>query len=369
MKIGFILLSNEQALQPSTRIAALNMFPHLRDAGWQPFIAWQPETACERPDLSHLDPDALADCDVVLFQKVHGPSVVALARALAQRGVRTVYSVCDLVQAEMAEACDLTLVISDYLKSLYPTALQPRLRVVHDGIENSALCKTDWGEHRGSCHRRLRAVLVTSAALYALPHIGNPPPWLQVDIVGRYVPEERPLARLAANFRLLRSRRSWRARWQTLRFLLNPRIRRIAWSPQRVEQALLEADIGILPIETTPAAGAGGMPPPWQVKSANRLTLLMSAGLPVASSLVPSYAELLVHGANGFLAHDDVSWRWALEQLRDPALRRRFGQRGREDALRSYSRQAQAASLLAALAELPRLPPVARGNSAALKAL
>ncbi len=357
MKIGFILLSNENALQPSTRIAALNMFPHLREAGWQPFIAWQPESACERPDLSGLDPDTLADCDVVLFQKVHGPSVVALARALAQRGVRTVYSVCDLVQAEMAEACDLTLVISDYLKSLYPAALQGRIRVVHDGIENSALCKADWGAHHGSRRQPLRAVLVTSAAQCVLPHIGFPPPWLHVDIVGRYMPAERPLARLRADLHLLRSQRGWKARWQVLRFLWHPRIRRIAWSPQRVEQALLEADIGILPIDTTPGPTPDSVPA-WKVKSANRLTLLMSAGLPVVTSLVPSYAEVLQHGRNGLLAKDRAEWLSALEQMRDPALRSRFGRQGREDALRSYSRDAQAASLLAALAEMR---PVADG--------
>lgn len=356
MKIGFILLSNEDALQPSTRIAALNMFTHLRDAGWQPFIAWQPENACERPDLSGLDPDTLADCDVVFFQKVHGPSVVALARALAQRGVRTVYSVCDLVQVEMAEACDLTLVISDYLKSLYPAALQARVRVVHDGIENSALCKAAWGAQRGSRGHPLRALLVTSAAQCALPHIGTPPPWLQVDIVGRYAPAERPLARLRADLHLLRSHRGWKLRWQVLRFLWHPRIRRIAWSPQRVEQALLEADIGILPIDTTPA-GSEGRQPAWKVKSANRLTLLMSAGLPVISSPVPSYAELLLHGRNGLLAEDRAGWLSALAQLRDPELRSRFGRQGREDALRCYSREAQAASLLAALAELSQPAP------------
>lgn len=352
MKIGFILLSNERSPQPSTRIAALNMFPHLRQAGWQPIIAWQPETACERPDLSHLDPATLAACDVVVFQKVHGPSVAALARALGGLGVRTVYSVCDLVQTDMAEACDLTLVISDFLKKLYPPALQARIRVVHDGIENSALCKSGWGEHRGSRRRPLRAVLVTSTAQCALPHIGSPPPWLRVDIVGRYAPAQRPLARLRADLRLLRSQRDWKTRWQTLRFMLHPRIRRIAWSPQRVEQVLLDADIGILPIDTTATAPQGMPPPAWQVKSANRLTLLMSAGLPVISSLVPSYGEVLRDGINGCLAHDRASWLSGLQQLRDPALRRRLGRQGRQDALRGYSREAQAHHLLAALAEL-----------------
>ena len=349
MKIGFVLLSNERQPQPSTRIAALNMIPHLRAAGWDVEIIFQPRDGCEQPDLSALSAAGLRHFDVVVFQKVHGASVLALVRALKEQGVRTVYSVCDLVQIPMAEACDLTLTISDYLKSLYPLALQDRIRVVHDGIENSALVNAAWRLHRGGPLAPLRALLVTSAELGGLPQIGLPPPWLTVDIVGRYAPAERPLQRWRAAIRQVLRQRGWKARLAVLRFLTHPRIRRIAWSPEAVDKALLRADFAILPIETPPAM-PGAPPPVWMMKSANRLTLKMSAGLAVLSTPIPAYEEVLQHGVNGLFASSVQEWRDGLEQLRDPNVRRRLGRAARDSALKLYSAEAQAAALKAALA-------------------
>src|SRR5688500_10651468 len=118
IKIGFVLLSSSSKPIASTRIAALNMFPLLRAAGFDPAIVHQPQSGGdEQPDLSALVPRLVREgFRIVFFQKVHGESAERAARELAAAGVRTVYSVCDLVDVGMTEASDATITVADDLK-------------------------------------------------------------------------------------------------------------------------------------------------------------------------------------------------------------------------------------------------------------
>jgi hypothetical protein len=118
------------------------------------------------------------------------------ARRLSHVRIRTVYAVCDLVDVGMVAATDVTLAVTDYLRSLYPPAYQAKICVVHDGIEQPQTHKTTWRTDRGSRSHPLRAVLVTSDPLDHLPVIGTPPGWLEVTIVGRYLPRRRLVQRL-----------------------------------------------------------------------------------------------------------------------------------------------------------------------------
>src|SRR5207248_5056209 len=97
-KIGFVLLSNSRNPQPSTRIAVLNVMPLLRAAGFDPHIAYEPEEACELPDLAGLaDRLAAEGFRVVVFQKVRGAKVQDAVRRLSAHNIRTVFCVCDLI--------------------------------------------------------------------------------------------------------------------------------------------------------------------------------------------------------------------------------------------------------------------------------
>src|SRR5438067_5349933 len=105
IKIGFVLLSNSRRPIASTRITALNMFSFLRDAHFAPHIVFEPPQPTETPDVSGLAPRLVAEgFRIVFLQKVHGPSVEALASDLSRAGISTVYSVCDLVKAAMTSA-------------------------------------------------------------------------------------------------------------------------------------------------------------------------------------------------------------------------------------------------------------------------
>ena len=339
-KIGFVTLASAAQALPSTRIAVLNVLPLLRERGFDADIVHALPAPSETPVLPArlLDDILTAGCGVVVFQKMRGPSVVALAVALEARGVRTVYQVCDLVDAPMAEATSATLVVTEFLRSLYPAALQPRIHVVHDGIEHPQHLHCDAG--RGP-DAPLHAVLVASAELERLPVIGRPPPGLRVTIVARYPPRADRAARLRTGRWSLARQPGWRGKLDFLRFATHPRILREAWHAESVYRHLLAADVGILPIDTR--EGLGTLPAPaWQVKSENRLTLKMALGLPVVATPIPAYLPLVSQGVNGFLADTRGEWIDCLQQLRDPARRREIGAAARESVISRYSKEEQA---------------------------
>ena len=351
-KIAFVLLSSSDDPMPSTRIAALNMFPYLRAAGFEPEVVFEPQHGLETPDLSGLAPVISSrGFQFVFFQKVHGSSVLACVQELRELGVKTVYSVCDIVDAEMARACDITLTVTDFLKSQYPVELQDKIVTIHDGVERPEFSKEDWGTHRGSRWRPIRAVLVTSMKLDQLPVLKQIPPWLHIHIVGRYAPGHALGARLRGAYDGFRRQRGWRERWRFLRFLCSRRIKRQAWDPVGVYDALQEADIGIIPIDID----VDHKPHDRRyLKSENRLTLKMAVGLPVVASPLPAYHSVVQQGRNGFLAGTKDEWLLCLEKLRDPALRREIGEQARATALASYSIDLQAQRLIKALRSLIR---------------
>ncbi len=348
-RIGWVLLSSPDNPIPSTRVAVLNMLPRLRPLGFDSRLLFAPTRPSETPQLE-LDADRIAaeGLRLVCFQKVHGPSVLALAGALRRRGIRTAYVVCDLIDPEMARATDATIVVTDHLKQFYPADVQPRVHVVHDGIERPEVQKTVWRDDPGSAQRPLHALLVTSALLDTLPVLTVPPPWLRVTIVGR-CPTAHSAWQAARGFQWRwRQLPDWRQRVGMLRFAAHPRIERVAWHPQGVYDWLQRADIGILPVDPEPVS-PGSAPPVSTLKSENRLTLKMSVGLPVIATPVPSYLPVVDQGRNAYLANDRAQWLQALSALRDPAHRRAVGHAARESVSQRYSMDAQAQRLAAVL--------------------
>ena len=356
IRIGLVLLSPSREPEPSTRIAALNQFPLLRREGFEPHIVFEPTRGTPAPLLPDLADRLVADgIRIVVFQKVQGPSVEALARRLRARGIRTVFSICDHVIAPMVAATDATIAVTDYLKSLYPNELQSRIHVVHDGIERPQACKAEWSAGRGSRRQPLRAVLVTSGSPTQLPALGAPPDWLAVTIVGRYAQGGRPLRRLR-EVRWTLARQNLPERLRYLGFLLDPRIERVAWDPADVYERLLGADIGVIPIQPGNVPGADLPSATWRVKSENRLTLKMAAGLPVVATPIPSYERVIEHGVNGFLAWTPKDWQKCLAALRDPDLRRTMGERARASVLDRFGQDEQLRRLVGVLRGLLAQP-------------
>jgi glycosyltransferase involved in cell wall biosynthesis len=248
--------------------------------------------------------------------------------------------VCDLIDTRMAALTDATVVVTDFLKSLYPADLQDKVHVVHDGIEHPETFKPAASKRQGSAGSPLRAVLVTSMSLDHLPQIGTPPRWLDVTIVGRY-PASQSMAqrtRQAAG-KVLRCRDN-RERLAYLRFLSDSNIHCTAWDPVRVYRHMLDADVGIIPVDAVEPPD-GGAVPSWKVKSENRLSMKMCVGLPVVATPIPSYMPLIRQGENGFFARTRSEWIEHLGLLRDPGVRERIGQEARASVLQRYSIEEQ----------------------------
>lgn len=358
LRVGFVLLSPPHQAIPSTRVAVLNMLPLLTRLGHHCQILFAPPQPTERPELPGdlLQRAGTEQLDIVVFQKVAGASVLSLVKGLRSAGIASCFMFCDVIDHDMVEATDGSVVVTDFLRSLYPARLQPRMHVVHDGIERPDVVRPTAPVADA---RRLRAVLVTSAQLWNVPVIGMPPPWLEITVVGRY-------AQTAAG--------RWReARWalrkptaaapamHVLQLLLHPRVRLTPWSEDGVYRELQRADVGVIPVDTTEGhieSGVGA--PDWARKSENRLTLMMSAGLPVVASRVPAYESVVVQGRNAFLADNRSEWLAALQVLRDASTRQQVGAAARAAVLPRFSldRQAQLLShaLLAITAHRQRRP-------------
>lgn len=344
-KVGLVLLSPSRDPVPSTRVAILNLLPLLRANGFDPVLLHDPPASDERPALRiPADEVAARGVRVVIFQKVRGPDVERTARELSAAGVATVFMVCDIVEPAMVAACDATVIVTDHLRSLYPPAAQQRMHVVHDGIEEPDRIVSGHRDTRGTREDPLRAVLVTSAHLSRLPAIGTVPSWLQVRVIGHYPPAPSTMAAMRNVEWRARHAGGWREALETYYFALTSRVTCIQWGPTLVYDEMAAADIGVLPIDDRDR-GDATRPAGWTVKSENRLTLMMSMGLPVIATPIPAYERVVEHGVNAMFASSRSDWQRCLRELRDPERRRAIGVAARASVHQRFSKQRQCALL------------------------
>lgn len=99
-------------------------------------------------------------------------------------------------------------------------------------------------------------------------------------------------------------------------------LRMIPWTEEGEVEAILQMDIGIMPLPDDE----------WERgKCAYKLIQYMACGLPVVASPVGMNNEVVWHGENGFLASDTKEWKKALLTLiQDAALRKKMGENGFE---------------------------------------
>jgi glycosyltransferase involved in cell wall biosynthesis len=272
---------------------------------------------------------------------------------LRQAGVATVYSVCDFVDDAMVAATDRTAIVTAYLRSLHAAALQPKMDVVHDGIEHPQV------QRQGpvSARARLHALMVTSHTVYSPPVLGAPPaPW-QMQVLGQFAPPG--WTRWRALWWHLQQVQA-RQRTAELRAALHPRLLHQPWSTAGVHQAMRSVDAGLIPIDTTEQRCPPTAPvPSWKLKSENRLTLLMAAGLPVVATPIPSYEDVIEHGRNGWFASSPRDWQAALFALRDPGLRQALGEQARASVLERFSVPRQAALMAQCVRQAVQQQPAA----------
>lgn len=95
----------------------------------------------------------------------------------------------------------------------------------------------------------------------------------------------------------------------------------IAWSREGEAGALLEGDIGVMPLDESPFS---------QGKCGFKILMYYAAGLPVVCSPVGANRELVAHGETGLFARTPEEWASGLGRLlADPGLCAAMGDRGR----------------------------------------
>lgn len=114
---------------------------------------------------------------------------------------------------------------------------------------------------------------------------------------------------------------------ETLDF--NGCVKYLKWSEAAEANFIANLDIGIMPLEDTP----------WELgKCAYKIIQYMGGGLPVVASAIGMNKEVVDHGVNGFLAENESDWIEKLtELLNDAALRKKFGENGRQKIEREYN--------------------------------
>jgi glycosyltransferase involved in cell wall biosynthesis len=99
-------------------------------------------------------------------------------------------------------------------------------------------------------------------------------------------------------------------------------LKMIPWSETGEVAAILQMDIGIMPLPDDE----------WERgKCAYKIIQYMACGLPVVASPVGMNVEVVKNGENGFLAAGSAEWKEALLTLvRDAGMRKRLGEKGFE---------------------------------------
>lgn len=228
--------------------------------------------------------EAIRRRDVVVFQKVESSRAVALARCLRRFGTRVVFAQSDPLDSPLYALCDAVVASSTPLHDWLVKRGIDRVHAIDEPIDLLPRTRTVVSARTS----RLRAVFIGSAANVAA-----------LESVQRVLARE--------EFRDI-----------ALEVVSDHPSATVAWSPDAARQALLDADIALLPTLDTPAA---------QLKSANRLALFLSAGLATICSPLPSYAPLIAAGG-AIAASGEEQWACALRSLRNPAERAAVGDRG-----------------------------------------
>lgn len=342
LKIGFVLSSDPIKPLPSTRVSVLQMLPYLAASGiaYEIFVA--PVRPTENPPLDGVvDSMVSQKVGIAYFQKVHGSEALDCIASLKAAGIRTVYGVCDRVDEDMAEETHATIVVTDFLKSLYRKDLHQKIFVVHDGIEfpEKRKFKTD------QISKTIVAALVTSSRIYRIPVISSLAKQIDIQVVGDY-----PSSKSLLDDFIQRAR-DYRMSNGGLRLsdVLYINFERIKWERRRVYSVLANADLGVIPIDMVDDPLEGREISRWQVKSENRLTLKMAMGLPVIASPVPSYLNVIEQGVNGFIAETEEDWRAAVQLLENPERRVSIGEAARATVIERFSKVEQARKLVKVL--------------------
>jgi glycosyltransferase involved in cell wall biosynthesis len=330
--VGWILNGGRETA--SSRIMGDNVHEHLTARGLYSKLLFRPDARItSRLQLAREQCDEMLRHNINILAIVkldNGHNLDYLLGRCRKMGIKVVYAVCDRPSPRMLAAADAVIANSEEFRTVIPRKHHHKLHVVFDGYEHDPALRKKHHDRRA-----LTLCLVTNQVWDAVPCIPELPEGVSLKIIGPG-PEI-----LAGSFRGSRVFRD-----SPFPFTYVP------WSEETAVAEILECDAGIIP---WPNVGAAE-----RLKSANRLVLFMSLGMPVIASPVPSYLPLVRTGENGFIARRPDEWRDCIRLLRDdPSRRLALGEAARQDVVDRYSKEKQGELYLRILDQ------VLRGRTAA----
>ncbi|MBT4824657.1 glycosyltransferase family 4 protein [Candidatus Woesearchaeota archaeon] len=332
-KIGYVMLGDTDKVLASTRITILNTLDLVRENGYKPIILDKSSFYDPFREMNGIVDKAMAhgfgEGDVVYLQSMRSKSAVEAANRFRSMGIKTIFGVCNFIDPIMAETCDATVVPSQRLKECYPSSLQNKIHVVHDGIEFPDVKKKDY-----NIDGNLNAVFLTGKKYNFIP--------------GLYIHEDVDLTVIGPyGLNNQQSFRIPRGHEKTIG-VESPsglkEFRKEVWTIDAYKR-IADFDIGVLPIDLSEK-----MPRPDQApthtRSSNKLTQMMSAGLTVIAGPLPTYFDIIEQGVNGFIVETPEEWVAAFEALKSTEVRERMGRAARESVKNKFSLESQVAKLL-----------------------
>lgn len=112
----------------------------------------------------------------------------------------------------------------------------------------------------------------------------------------------------------------------------------VDWSAGTEVASIAECDVGLMPLEDSP----------WERgKCAYKLIQYMACGLPTVASPVGANLDVVIEGETGYFADNEDNWISRLEYLlRNPDVRKRLGENGRERVEAEYCVERTAPKLI-----------------------
>lgn len=283
----------------SSRIHGYRIHEFLLAQGWASCVLMSPlhwvldvplEVAENIGDL------ALDTNDAVVFQKVRGPGTVKLLKALRKKHVYTVYVDCD-IPLKLHETALASVIVcsSAKLAEDYRRAGIRRATYIPDAFES---CRRP--RERGAFAREFQCVWFGLG--------GSPGTWETVQEFREQVMEPLP-------------------RWSFTTISNHPHAD-TRWNLATCWDTIAGADAVAIPSRTNAFCVA---------KSCNRATQAMALGVPVLAYPIPSYAEVIRNGVNGFLCCTPAEWQSAFQSLQTPETWTRVSNCGYRYARRHFS--------------------------------
>ena len=279
LRVGWILVGDENF--GSSRLHGYNIHEYLRDRGFHSDILKAPKIStyelnyCYRDYLRTL----LWRYDFIIFQKVFDNKAIRFATLLRKLGVKTVFVLCDLIQTEMISVVDRVIVTSKVLADYVYDQYKVKAIIIDDALETPAIFT-----------RVTRDSNITTGVW-----VGSKDNWSAIARILKLV-DFYDLGKMVDIVTVSDHEES-----------------KVKWSLENVKTCCSRADFGLIPIDDNPRAMA---------KSSNRLSMLLSLGLPVLAEKIPSYVDLASQTGGVVFVENDRDWCVELKKMSDPEYRK-----------------------------------------------